>query len=208
MDKFEDTLVLSGLNSSGIAKYLAELQKKIKSALSENDVAARVPYYKEISMISAEELQKYVTAKASIEQKIESLKRDVLAFETDDTQDKIQQAESELQSARERLQGLYNQQSAAMSYSWIPSLAVRVGSVVIALFLIQFYASIYRYNTCMRRYYDSRADILQIAGKSSDNLWLNVQDAALLAEKFADKSDFVLPSDPTSNFVSTFAGKK
>ncbi len=98
--------------------------------------------------------------------------------------------------------------------SWIPSLSVRVGAIVLALFMTQFLASIYRYNAMQASRYALRADALGLvllnlpegAAESNANLFKTDELVQLLNSLIQDKIDFVLPDSAIDKFIE--AAKK
>src|SRR6185295_14034242 len=68
----------------------------------------------------------------------------------------------------------------------ISTVAIRVGAVLVLAFLVQLLASLYRYNMRLAAYFDSRADLLELAF-NADNV-LEVAAVRNLASVVAPES--------------------
>jgi hypothetical protein len=80
--------------------------------------------------------------------------------------------------------------------AWVPSLAVRVCCVILALFLTQFFMSIYRYNTMISTHYHSRADVLRMTCAQGQADSVNADTfVKLMGSMTIEKVDFILPEN-------------
>lgn len=128
-------------------------------------------------------------------------------------------AETRLRNIRQEMDRLDNQISAldkqnaelqqkayesVNSYgAWVPSLAIRVCCVILALFMTQFFMSIYRYNTMIGSHYHSRADVLRMACSEGQRDPVNADTfAKLVASMAMEKIDFVLPDSVIDKVVT------
>ena len=64
--------------------------------------------------------------------------------------------------------------------TWIPQLTVRVGVVVLLLFLSSILFSTYRYTLTLAAYYDARGDALQMLSRRKDGELLDVKELATI----------------------------
>jgi hypothetical protein len=104
------------------------------------------------------------------------------------------------------------QRSASQSVNsygaWVPSLAVRVCCVILALFMTQFFMSIYRYNTMISSHYYSRADVLRMACTQGQLDPVNADTFAKLAACMTmEKIDFTLPDSVIDKIVAVAAAR-
>lgn len=86
--------------------------------------------------------------------------------------------------------------------AWVPSLAVRVCCVILAIFLTQFFMSIYRYNTMIATHYYSRADVLRMTCTQGQIEPVNADAFVKLAAAMTiEKIDFILPDNAIKSFL-------
>jgi flagellar basal body-associated protein FliL len=90
--------------------------------------------------------------------------------------------------------------------AWVPSLAIRVCCVILALFMTQFFMSIYRYNVMILTHYYSRADVLRMACVQGQLDPVNAETYSKLAACMTiEKIDFTLPENVINQLLQAAA---
>lgn len=93
--------------------------------------------------------------------------------------------------------------------AWVPSLAVRVCCVILALFMTQFFMAIYRYNTMVASHYHSRADLLRMVCKQGQPVPVDADVFAKLAPHMTiEKIEFNVPASVIDQLIAAAARAK
>ena len=93
-------------------------------------------------------------------------------------------------------------------YSFIPLLIVRLGAIILLLFLTQMLLSLYRYNSSVSAHFDSVADALRMVSKQDDEAGPNSVEFLDLINALNPKDhSYLLPDSPISAFAELFKKK-
>lgn len=97
--------------------------------------------------------------------------------------------------------------------SWVPDLTLRVGSVVLLLFLTQILLSAYRYTIALSTFYLSRADAIQLLQpRANEATWYSIEHFEKLMDKLSPTAISIdavkSPSDHLVDLASAWIGTK
>lgn len=99
------------------------------------------------------------------------------AIRREQQRESLTQSREELQEKRQELVDLRN---SLMFMSWLPGIILRVGAVILLLFLTGVFLATYRYNISISAYYNGRADALRLVAGTRDRGGINVEQLQAL----------------------------
>jgi hypothetical protein len=128
--------------------------------------------------------------------------------------------EEERQAIEENITGVERQlvevraeRDKLLFMSWVPDLTLRVGAVILLLFLTQILIGAYRYTISLSSYYLARADAIQLLQPQAHNAsWYNIEHfKSLLHELSPDSLEIErvsTPSDQIVDLAKAWIGRK
>ena len=161
-----------GINLPGLKLRLKQLRDSIGQ--SKVDDAVYASTFGDLKKV-ANEFQGQEDRIAALQRKVNVLGQ--VATERQRKKEELQQEISQVVAMREL------QQAAGINLqSWIPVLSVRVGIVVLLLFLVRILLATYRYSTSLGAFYTSRGDALQWVSRGGAQELLNLKEYQGLVE--------------------------
>ena len=152
---------------------------------------------------ASDELQKVPELNSEIERRLESASTNLQIVKENAAKDAEAFAEKEAKrdDLKDRLEDLKLQRNKILLMSWLPSLTLRIGIVVLLLFLTQILLSTFRYLVALSGFYYGRADavhLLQTKGDDSYSI-IDLKELASITTPGELKIDAV--KDPTEQLT-------
>ena len=124
-----------------------------------------------------------------------------------------QAIEANIASVEEQLKEVRAERDKILFMSWVPDLTLRVGAVVLLLFLTQILLGAYRYTISLSTFYLARADAIQLLQpQAGQETWYNTEHLKTLLEKLSPDAISIesvkSPNDHIADLATAWIGKK
>jgi len=119
------------------------------------------------------------------------------------TQEEVGKIEDSIKEAERKVESEKEKRNAVLFMAWVPSLTVRVGAVVLLLFLTQVLLATYRFTMSLSTFYDGIGDAIQMLqpGASRDK-WYQVEHLQLLSQMLIPGTVRIDPvADPSQHLT-------
>lgn len=128
---------------------------------------------------------------------IKNSQDEVLAALSEEEQAHLVKLRSELQRTVDEIADVRQNFDPNSLYSVIPLLVVRLGAVILLIFLTQILLASYRYNTMLAAYYGAVSDSLRMVKKDSNGESPNVDEfLKLLTQLYPKDASYTVPDPP------------
>ena len=124
-----------------------------------------------------------------------------------------QAIEANIASVEEQLKEVRAERDKILFMSWVPDLTLRVGAVILLLFLTQVLLGAYRYTISLSTFYLARADAIQLLQpQAGQGTWYNIEHLKTLLEKLSPDAISIesvkSPNDHLADLATAWIGKK
>lgn len=124
-----------------------------------------------------------------------------------------QTIESNIADIEKQLTEVRAERDKILFMSWVPDLTLRVGAVILLLFLTQILLSAYRYTISLSAFYLARADAIQLLQPQQDNAtWYKIEHLEKLLDKLSPDAISIdsvqSPTDQAVDLATTWIKQK
>jgi len=152
---------------------------------------------------NSDELQKVPTIHSEVERRFAVASSDLQFIKENATKDgkALEEQEAKRDDLQDRLEDLKLQRNKILLMSWLPSLTLRIGVVVLLLFLTQILLSTFRYLAALSGFYYGRADAVQMLQTKADDSYSIIDLKELASFTTPGELKIEPVNDPTEQFT-------
>lgn len=196
------------LNAGDIDKLKSEVSKlaELLDALEKANFVPDSAAAKEVEnfLIQMPEIRRLKAVSTKIKQQQSGVAQEVrkLAEDAPAREQVRQHVQKNIEQVELELKEIRAERDKILFMAWIPNLTIRVGAVLLLLFLTQVFVATYRYTIGLSAFYLARADtvaMLQSTPEANDRY--NVDDFGSLAEKLSPALSIDDVKAPTDHFA-------
>jgi hypothetical protein len=208
-DAFLQLAQANALNLPGLATEVSGVLALLKEGVPAGDELPQ-PFVDKLNAayIDARNTARLETIKAKAKDKFKAAEANLEASKEDAiaTQAALEKMDSDVKEVELKLEAEKEKRNAILFMAWVPGLTVRVGSVILLLFLTQVLLATYRFTMSLSTFYNGIGDAIQMLqpGAATDK-WYRIEHLQLLMQMLIPGSVRIDPVVDPSQHLSDLA---